>query len=70
MALAGFRPAPTAYRIPWFDAGKAIDAGSKYQFQFNNAGAWGFHNHLNPPGATGLSERVALTIWHKRLKML
>ena len=52
----GFWPAsdphPQHTGYPGFYAGKAIDAGSKYQFQFNNAGAWGFHNHLNP-GATG-----------------
>ncbi len=48
---SGPHPLHTGY--PGFDAGKVIIASSKYQFQFNKVGAWGFHDHLNP-SATGV----------------
>ncbi|MFA5990645.1 MAG: hypothetical protein WC794_00155 [Candidatus Doudnabacteria bacterium] len=41
-------PHPSHTGYPGFDAGKAIAAGGKYQFQFEKVGTWGFHNHLSP----------------------
>ncbi len=35
-----------------FDACEAMDTGSVYSFQFNEAGEWRFHDHINPR-ATG-----------------
>ncbi len=43
-------PAHTGYS--GFDAKAPIAPGGKFQFQFTKAGAWGFHDHLNP-GAAG-----------------
>lgn len=31
-----------------FDAKQGIDQGSKWQFKFEKAGKWRFHDHLNP----------------------
>ena len=39
-------PSHTAY--PEFDAKEAIDPGGKWQFKFEKAGNWKYHNHLNP----------------------
>lgn len=41
-------PHPVHTGYPGFDAGKPIGPGQTYKFQFTKAGAWGFHNHLNP----------------------
>lgn len=31
-----------------FDACSSYDPGSSWSFQFNKAGSWKYHNHLNP----------------------
>lgn len=41
-------PHPTHTNYPGFDAGKAIAAGSTFEFKFTKVGTWGYHNHLNP----------------------
>jgi len=46
-------PHPDHTGYAGFDAGEPIAAEGKYQFQFMQAGSWGFHNHLNP-SATGV----------------
>lgn|SRR3989338_5165687 len=40
-------PHPTHTDYPEFDAKKAIAPGGKFQFQFQKAGAWKYHDHLN-----------------------
>jgi len=48
----GFWPAsdphPVHTSYSGFDAKSAIAAGEKWQFVFEKAGTWGFHDHLNP----------------------
>lgn len=39
-------PHPQHTEYPGFDANKAFTAGQSYSFTFDNAGSWGFHNHL------------------------
>ena len=41
-------PHPTHTGYPGFDSGKAVAANGKFNFQFNKAGTWGYHDHLNP----------------------
>lgn len=45
-------PHPQHSDYPEFDAGKAVPAGGKFQFQFTQPGSWEYHDHLSP-GATG-----------------
>jgi len=40
-------PHPQHNRMPAFDAEKGIPSGESYTFTFNEAGSWGYHNHLN-----------------------
>lgn len=46
-------PHPDHTGYAGFDARKPIATEGKYQFQFMQAGSWGFHDHLNP-SATGV----------------
>jgi plastocyanin len=46
-------PHPTHTDYPEFDAKKPVPPNGKYQFQFQQAGNWGYHDHLNL-GATGV----------------
>lgn len=39
---------PTHEIYPEFDPGRAIEPGQEWQFTFDQAGAWGYHDHLNP----------------------
>jgi len=39
---------PTHEEYPGFDAEKTILDGESYEFSFDRAGRWGFHDHLNP----------------------
>ncbi len=50
---------PTHTLYPEFDAKGPIAPGGKYQFTFEKAGSWGFHDHLNPSvgGAINVSEK-------------
>ena len=41
-------PHPTHTDYPGFDALQPIAPGGEYKFQFQKAGSWGFHDHLNP----------------------
>lgn len=41
-------PHPIHTDYPEFDAKQAIAPGGKYQFKFEKAGNWGYHDHLNP----------------------
>jgi plastocyanin len=41
-------PHPVHTDYPGFDAKKAVSPGGTYQFKFDNAGTWGYHDHLNP----------------------
>ena len=41
-------PHPTHTDYPGFDALKGLANGETYRFQFNKAGAWGYHDHLHP----------------------
>lgn len=43
---SGNHPTHTLY--PEFDAKKAIAPGQQFKFQFEKAGDWSFHDHLNP----------------------
>lgn len=33
----------------FFDACNGIEPGDEWNFTFNHAGVWGYHDHLNPP---------------------
>jgi len=50
-------PAHTLY--PEFDAKQVIPPQGKYQFTFERAGSWGYHNHLKPAvtGVVNVSSR-------------
>jgi plastocyanin len=39
---------PTHELYPGFDAEKSILDGDSYEFTFDRAGRWGYHDHLNP----------------------
>lgn len=39
---------PTHAAYPEFDAKTEITDRKTYEFTFTKAGAWGYHNHLNP----------------------
>ena len=39
---------PTHTVLPGFDALAGLKNGESYKFQFNEAGSWKYHNHLNP----------------------
>ena len=39
---------PTHELYPGFDAQKSILEGDSYEFTFDRAGRWGYHDHLNP----------------------
>jgi plastocyanin len=41
-------PHPSHTDYPELDAKKAITAGGKFEFTFDKAGNWRFHDHLNP----------------------
>ena len=38
---------PTHKNLPEFDTNTTIAAGGEYMFTFDEAGQWGYHNHLN-----------------------
>lgn len=40
-------PHPTHTAYPEFDAKQSIAPGGKWQFKFEKAGAWKYHDHLN-----------------------
>lgn len=40
-------PHPEHTNYPEFDPKKAIPSGESYNFVFEKAGEWGFHDHLN-----------------------
>lgn len=44
----GSDPHPTHTDWPSFDSKKAIETGGSYEFKFEKAGSFGFHNHLDP----------------------
>ncbi len=46
-------PHPTHTAYPEFDAKTAIAPKGKFQFKFEKAGQWAYHDHLNP-SATGV----------------
>ena len=39
---------PTHELYPGFDAQKTVLDGDSYEFTFDRAGRWGYHDHLNP----------------------
>ena len=39
---------PTHEEYPGFDAGRAVLDGESYEFTFERAGRWGYHDHLKP----------------------
>lgn len=41
-------PHPQHSDYPGFDQLQGVAKGSIYTFTFNNAGIWGYHNHLSP----------------------
>ena len=46
--MARLERAPTHELYPSFDAQKTILDGDSYEFTFDRAGRWGYHDHLNP----------------------
>jgi len=50
---------PTHTIYSEFDSKKSSPAGESFQFKFEQAGSWGFHDHLNPSvgGTINVSER-------------
>lgn len=41
-------PHPTHTNYPGFDAGRALEPGESWTFQFDKIGTWTYHDHLNP----------------------
>lgn len=40
-------PHPTHTGLAGFDAGKGLNEGEKFRFQFNTVGSWSYHDHPN-----------------------
>lgn len=39
---------PTHNELPGFEQQGGVGSGEEYQFQFDQAGEWDYHNHLEP----------------------
>lgn len=39
---------PTHNELPGFDQQNSVESGGEFSYQFEQAGEWGYHNHLNP----------------------